>query len=191
MSKSTDNNITFTLNGTSMSVKPGTSIIEACDEQGVHVPRFCYHKDLRVVANCRQCLVDVEGVPKALPACSTPITDGMTVDTRSEKTQKAQQDVMEFMLINHPLDCPICDQGGECELQDTAMGYGKNVSRLTTGKRAVKDEDLGPLVKSSMTLCIHCTRCVRFGEEIAGIPELGEVGREATSSARKQNFPTP
>lgn len=169
--------IEFEIDGKTMSAPQGKTIIEVCDDIGTSVPRFCYHPSLSSPANCRQCLVDVEGVAKPLPACVTTITPGMKIKTKC----KAQQDVMEFLLVNHPLDCPICDQGGECELQDVAMGFGKNVSRLTTGKRSVSDENLGPLVHASMTLCIHCTRCVRFGEEIAGVPELGETQRGGTT----------
>jgi NADH-quinone oxidoreductase subunit G len=169
--------IVFHLNGEKLKVDQGSSIIEAADAHGVHIPRFCYHSKLSVVANCRMCLVEVEGSPKPLAACSTPITQDMKVKTKSAVAMDAQKTVMEFMLINHPLECPICDQGGECELQDTAMGYGQGISRFSQNKRVVQDEDLGPLVKTNMSLCIHCTRCVRFGSEIAGIPELGEINR--------------
>ncbi len=152
-------------------------LIEAADEAGIPIPRFCYHKKLSVAANCRMCLVDVEKAAKPLPACATPVTDGMRVHTRSPKALEAQRGVMEFLLINHPLDCPICDQGGECELQDIAVGYGGGQSRYSENKRVVNDKNLGPLISTDMTRCIHCTRCVRFGEEIAGIKELGAVGR--------------
>ncbi len=152
-------------------------IIEVTDQQDVYVPRFCYHRNLSIAANCRMCLVEVENVPKPLPACATPVAEGMKVRTRSPLAVSAQKATMEFLLINHPLDCPICDQGGECELQDLAMGYGSDVSRYSEGKRVVRDKDLGPLVSTDMTRCIHCTRCVRFGQEIAGIQELGTVGR--------------
>ncbi|MGD8885319.1 MAG: NADH-quinone oxidoreductase subunit NuoG, partial [Gammaproteobacteria bacterium] len=140
-------------------------------------PRFCYHKKLSIAANCRMCLVEVEKAAKPLPACATPVTDGMKIFTKSPKAVDAQKGVMEFLLINHPLDCPICDQGGECELQDIAMGYGNDVSKFAEKKRVVQDKDLGPLIATDMTRCIHCTRCVRFGEEIAGIRELGATGR--------------
>ncbi|OGT46500.1 MAG: hypothetical protein A3E83_01175 [Gammaproteobacteria bacterium RIFCSPHIGHO2_12_FULL_41_20] len=152
-------------------------IIQVADEAGIYIPRFCYHKHLPVAANCRMCLVEVEKSPKALPACATPITPGMKVFTKSTKAMTAQRSVMEFLLINHPLDCPICDQGGECELQDLTMGFASPLSHFAEGKRAVKDEDIGPLVATEMTRCIQCTRCVRFGEEVAGLRELGATGR--------------
>ncbi len=160
-----------------LQVEPGRMIIEAADQAGIAIPRFCYHKKLPIAANCRMCLVDVEKSGKPLPACATPVTHGMVVRTHSPKALEAQQSVMEFLLINHPLDCPICDQGGQCELQDVAMGYGKDISRYHEGKRSVHDKNLGPLISTDMTRCIHCTRCVRFGQEIAGIPELGTIGR--------------
>lgn len=173
-----ENCIAFELNGKTHQAKRGTTIIEAADALGVYIPRFCYFPEqLSRPANCRMCLIEVEGSNKPLPACITEVSDGMKIQTQSSITLKAQRSVMEFLLINHPLDCPICDQGGECELQDLAMGYGNSVSRFTESKRAVPDEDLGPLIATEMTRCIHCTRCVRFGEEIAGIPELGAVGR--------------
>lgn len=165
------------INGVEVEADPGQMIIEVTDAADIYVPRFCYHKKLSVAANCRMCLVEVEKAPKPLPACATPVTDGMKVFTKSAAAIAAQKSVMEFLLINHPLDCPICDQGGECELQDIAMGYGRGVSRFTERKRVVKDKDLGPLVSTDMTRCIHCTRCVRFGQEIAGIQELGTIGR--------------
>ncbi len=165
------------VNGTPMEARKGTMIIEITDTLGITVPRFCYHKKLSVAANCRMCLVEVEKAPKPLPACATPVMDGMKVYTDSPKAIAAQKGTMEFLLINHPLDCPICDQGGECELQDIAMGYGGDVSRFSERKRVVKDKDIGPLIATEMTRCIHCTRCVRFGEEIAGLPELGATGR--------------
>ncbi len=152
-------------------------IIQAADEAGIDIPRFCYHKKLSIAANCRMCLVEVDKARKALPACATPVAEGMKIFTHSKVAVNAQRSVMEFLLINHPLDCPICDQGGECELQDLSMGYGEGVSRFTEGKRAVKDKDIGPLIQTDMTRCIHCTRCVRFGQEIAGIKELGATGR--------------
>lgn len=165
------------IDGKELEVEQGSMIIEATDSVGVEVPRFCYHKKLSVAANCRMCLVDVENMPKAVPACATPVTDGMKVNTKSKRARDAQKAVMEFLLINHPLDCPICDQGGECELQDVSMGYGKGISRYTETKRSVDDKNIGPLISTEMTRCIHCTRCVRFGEEIAGVRELGLVGR--------------
>lgn len=165
-------NIDITIDGHQISCSPGESIIAAADRHGIYIPRFCYHEKLSVVANCRMCLVEVAGAAKALPACATPVAPDMVVATQSAKARDAQKAVMQFLLINHPLDCPICDQGGECDLQDIAMGYGEGVSKYSAGKRAVSDEDLGPLVATEMTRCIHCTRCVRFGDEIAGIPEL-------------------
>jgi NADH-quinone oxidoreductase subunit G len=157
--------------------KKGQMIIHVTDTQGAYVPRFCYHDKLAIAANCRMCLVEVEKAPKPLPACATPITEGMKVFTKSPKAIGAQKATMEFLLINHPLDCPICDQGGECELQDLAMGFGRDISRFNERKRVVKDKDLGPLVSTDMTRCIHCTRCVRFTSEIAGMQELGTTGR--------------
>ena len=165
------------INGVALQVKPGTMVIEAADEAGIVIPRFCYHKKLSIAANCRMCLVDVEKAPKPLPACATPVTDGMKVQTKSAKALEAQKSIMEFLLINHPLDCPICDQGGECDLQETAMGYGQDVSRYSENKRVVRDKFIGPLISTDMTRCIHCTRCVRFGQEIAGIMEMGAPGR--------------
>ena len=173
----TDNTITMEVNGVEVTARPGQMIIEVTDAADVYVPRFCYHDKLSVAANCRMCLVDVEKAPKPLPACATPVADGMKVFTKSRRAIDAQKAVMEFLLINHPLDCPICDQGGECELQDIAMGFGRGISRYTERKRVVQDKDLGPLVSTDMTRCIHCTRCVRFGQEIAGIQELGTIGR--------------
>ncbi len=169
--------IKIEVNGIELEARPGQMLIEVTDAAGIYVPRFCYHKKLSVAANCRMCLVDVEKAPKPLPACATPVTDGMKVSTRSANAIAAQKSVMEFLLINHPLDCPICDQGGECELQDLAMGYGRDVSRYVERKRVVADKDIGPLISTDMTRCIHCTRCVRFGEEIAGNQELGAMGR--------------
>ncbi|MFT3742143.1 MAG: NADH-quinone oxidoreductase subunit NuoG [Gammaproteobacteria bacterium] len=169
--------IEFEIDGKKLTAAPGTMIIQAADAAGIYIPRFCYHKKLSIAANCRMCLVEVEKAPKTLPACATPIAQGMKIFTQSEKTVTSQKTVMEFLLINHPLDCPICDQGGECELQDLAMGYGRGVSRYNQGKRSVQDKDLGPLVASEMTRCIQCTRCVRFGEEVAGLREMGATGR--------------
>ena len=152
-------------------------VIEATDAAGIYIPRFCYHEKLSVAANCRMCLVEVERAPKPLPACATPVMDGMKVHTRSEIAREAQKGTMEFLLINHPLDCPVCDQGGECPLQDQAMGYGKDDSRYRESKRVVPNPDIGPLISTEMTRCIHCTRCVRFGEEVAGVMEMGAPGR--------------
>ncbi len=165
------------IDGKKLVVEEGAMVIEAAEAAGIYIPRFCYHKKLSVAANCRMCLVEVERVAKPVPACATPVTEGMRVFTRSEKTAGAQKGVMEFLLINHPLDCPICDQGGECELQDLAVGYGRDVSRYQEAKRIVKDQDLGPFIATDMTRCIQCTRCVRFGQEIGGMMELGATGR--------------
>src|SRR3970282_229507 len=165
------------IDGKQMEVAEGATIMDAANQAGIYVPRFCYHSKLMIAANCRMCLVEIEKAPKPMPACATPVAEGMKVFTRSARAISAQKATMEFLLINHPLDCPICDQGGECELQDLAMGFGRGVSRYTEGKRVVKDKYLGPLVSTDMTRCIHCTRCVRFGQEIAGIQELGAVGR--------------
>jgi NADH-quinone oxidoreductase subunit G len=169
--------VTLEVDGKPLRARKGAMLIEATDAAGIYIPRFCYHKKLSIAANCRMCLVEVEKAPKPLPACATPVADGMKVYTRSEKAREAQKGTMEFLLINHPLDCPICDQGGECELQDLALGYGKDASRYQEAKRIVKDKNLGPLIATEMTRCIHCTRCVRFGQEIAGIMELGATGR--------------
>jgi NADH-quinone oxidoreductase subunit G len=169
--------VTIEVDGKPLQARKGAMLIEATDAAGIYIPRFCYHKKLSIAANCRMCLVEVEKAPKPLPACATPVADGMKVHTRSDKAREAQKGTMEFLLINHPLDCPICDQGGECELQDLALGYGKDASRYQEAKRIVKDKDLGPLIATEMTRCIHCTRCVRFGQEIAGIMELGATGR--------------
>jgi NADH-quinone oxidoreductase subunit G len=169
--------VTIEIDGTSMAVPKGSMIIQAADKAGIPIPRFCYHEKLPIAANCRMCLVDVEKAPKPMPACATPVMDGMKVYTQSKRALDSQRNVMEFLLINHPLDCPICDQGGECELQDVALGYGRSVSRFVERKRVVADEDIGPLVATDMTRCIHCTRCVRFVAEIAGTYELGGMGR--------------
>ncbi len=165
------------INDKEVTARKGAMLIEVTDQHDVDVPRFCYHKKLSVAANCRMCMVEVEKAPKPLPACATPVMEGMKVYTKSPLALDAQQGTMEFLLINHPLDCPVCDQGGECELQDVAMGYGNSISRYTERKRVVPDKELGPLVSTDMTRCIHCTRCVRFGTEIAGISELGATGR--------------
>ncbi|MHA3319400.1 NADH-quinone oxidoreductase subunit NuoG [Legionella pneumophila] len=168
---------TIEIDGKTFEAENGKMIIEVADEAGIYIPRFCYHKKLSVAANCRMCLVEVENGRKPVPACATPITNGMKVFTKSEQAIHSQKVVMEFLLINHPLDCPICDQGGECELQDISMGFGADKSEYTESKRAVDDENLGTLISTEMTRCIHCTRCVRFGEEIAGVRELGATGR--------------
>lgn len=170
------------INGKTVTAEAGQAIIAVMDAIGIQVPRFCYHKKLSVAANCRMCLVEVEKSPKLLPACATPISDGMKIQSRSPKVLQAQKSVLEFLLLNHPLDCPICDQGGECELQDLSMGYGMDVSRYEEEKRIIQDKNLGPLIQSDMTRCIHCTRCVRFGQEIAGVRELGGIGRGEDTS---------
>ena len=172
-----DKSITIEVDGIELEARPGQMLMEITDKAGIYIPRFCYHEKLTIAANCRMCLVEVEKVPKPMPACATPVMDGMKVRTRSPLAISAQKATMEFLLINHPLDCPICDQGGECELQDLAMSFGRDVSRYAETKRVVQDKDLGPLISTDMTRCIHCTRCIRFGQEIAGIQELGAVGR--------------
>ncbi|MFM9880726.1 MAG: NADH-quinone oxidoreductase subunit NuoG [Burkholderiaceae bacterium] len=162
------------LDGQKVQVLEGSMVMHAADKAGTYIPHFCYHKKLSIAANCRMCLVDIEKAPKPMPACATPVTQGMVVRTKSEKAIKAQQGVMEFLLINHPLDCPICDQGGECQLQDLAVGYGGSASRYEEEKRVVAVKDVGPLISmQEMSRCIHCTRCVRFGQEVAGVMELG------------------
>ncbi len=162
------------LDGKKVDIAEGSMIMHAAEKAGTYIPHFCYHKKLSIAANCRMCLVDVEKMPKPMPACATPVTQGMIVRTKSDKAIKAQKSVMEFLLINHPLDCPICDQGGECQLQDLAVGYGASASRYTEEKRVVFHKDVGPLISmEEMTRCIHCTRCVRFGQEVAGAMELG------------------
>jgi len=165
------------INGQVVEANEGAMLIDVADDAQISIPRFCYHKKLSIAANCRMCLVEVEGAWKPLPACATPVTDGMKVHTNSPKAKAAQKSVMEFLLINHPLDCPICDQGGECELQDVAMDYGDDVSRYAEAKRVVSDRNAGSLIATDMTRCIHCTRCVRFGQEVAGMMELGATGR--------------
>ncbi len=170
--------IEIELDGKKVSVAEGSMVMHAADAAGTYIPHFCYHKKLTIAANCRMCLVEVEKAPKPMPACATPATNGMIVRTKSEKALKAQQSVMEFLLINHPLDCPICDQGGECQLQDLAVGYGGSASRYQEEKRVVFHKDVGPLVSmEEMSRCIHCTRCVRFGQEVAGVMELGMIHR--------------
>jgi NADH-quinone oxidoreductase subunit G len=172
-----DDIVNIEVDGKPVEARPGQMIIEVTDKVGAYVPRFCYHEKLSVAANCRMCLVDIEGAPKPIPACAQPVNEGMKIFTKSPRAIAAQKATMEFLLINHPLDCPICDQGGECELQDLAIGYGRDVSRYNDGKRVVKDKNIGPLVSTDMTRCIHCTRCVRFGEEIQGKPQLGTTLR--------------
>jgi NADH-quinone oxidoreductase subunit G len=172
-----DDTVNIEVNGVPVKARKGQMIMQATDPANIYIPRFCYHDKLTVAANCRMCLVEVEKAPKPMPACATPVTEGMKVFTKSPKAVAAQRATMEFLLINHPLDCPICDQGGECELQDLALGYGRDISRFSERKRVVKDKNLGPLVSTDMTRCIHCTRCIRFGQEIQGYPQLGTTGR--------------
>jgi len=166
------------IDGKKVEVPEGSMVMDAANQLGTYIPHFCYHKKLSIAANCRMCLVEVEKAPKALPACATPVTQGMVVRTHSEKAVQAQKDVMQFLLINHPLDCPICDQGGECQLQDLAVGYGPSSSRYQEEKRVVHPKEAGPLISmKEMSRCIHCTRCVRFGQEVAGVMEFGMIGR--------------
>ena len=172
-----DDTVNIEVNGVPLKARKGQMIMQVTDPADIYIPRFCYHDKLTIAANCRMCLVEVEKAPKPLPACATPVTEGMKVFTRSPKAVAAQRATMEFLLINHPLDCPICDQGGECELQDLALGFGRDISRFSERKRVVKDKNLGPLVSTDMTRCIHCTRCVRFGAEIQGYPQMGATGR--------------
>jgi len=172
-----DDLVNVVVDGVPRQGRKGAMIIHVTDATDAYVPRFCYHEKLPIAANCRMCLVEVEKAPKPMPACATPIAEGMTIFTKSPKALAAQKATMEFLLINHPLDCPICDQGGECELQDLSMGFGRDIARFAERKRAVKDKNIGPLISTDMTRCIHCTRCVRFGQDIAGIQELGTTGR--------------
>jgi NADH-quinone oxidoreductase subunit G len=169
--------VNIEVDGVAIKAHKNELIMRVTDREGIYIPRFCYHEKLPIAANCRMCLVEVEKAPKPMPACATPVTEGMKIHTRSAKAIGAQRATMEFLLINHPLDCPICDQGGECELQDLALGFGRDVSRFAERKRVVKDKNLGPLVSTDMTRCIHCTRCVRFGLDVAGIQEMGATGR--------------
>ncbi|XP_071389407.1 NADH-ubiquinone oxidoreductase 75 kDa subunit, mitochondrial isoform X1 [Centroberyx affinis] len=165
------------VDGKPVMVEPGTTVLQACEMVGMQIPRFCYHERLSVAGNCRMCLVEIEKVPKPVAACAMPVMKGWNILTNSDKTRKAREGVMEFLLANHPLDCPICDQGGECDLQDQSMQFGSDRSRFTEGKRAVEDKNIGPLIKTIMTRCIQCTRCVRFASEIAGVEDLGTTGR--------------
>jgi NADH-quinone oxidoreductase subunit G len=167
----------LTIDGIEIEVEPGTSVLQACEQLGIEIPRFCYHERLSVPANCRMCLVEMEKAPKPVASCAMPCGDGMVIKTDTETVHKARKGVMEFLLINHPLDCPICDQGGECDLQDQAVAYGYDRSRYGENKRAVKDKYMGPLIKTIMTRCIHCTRCIRFVNEICGVADIGAVGR--------------
>jgi NADH-quinone oxidoreductase subunit G len=172
-----EDSVNIEVNGVAMKAPKGAMIISVTDAHDVYIPRFCYHEKLPIAANCRMCLVEVEKAPKPLPACATPVAEGMKVFTKSPRAIAAQKAVMEFLLINHPLDCPICDQGGECELQDLAVGFGRGASRYIERKRVVADQGIGALIATDMTRCIHCTRCVRFGQDVAGIQELGTIGR--------------
>ncbi|KAI9657125.1 MAG: NADH dehydrogenase (ubiquinone) 78K chain precursor, 5-prime end [Bathelium mastoideum] len=171
--------VELTIDGKKVSIEAGSALIQACEKAGVTIPRYCYHEKLMIAGNCRMCLVEVERAPKPVASCAWPVQPGMVVKTDSPLTHKAREGVMEFLLANHPLDCPICDQGGECDLQDQSMRYGADRGRFHEigGKRAVEDKNIGPLVKTSMNRCIHCTRCVRFANDIAGAPELGSTGR--------------
>jgi NADH-quinone oxidoreductase subunit G len=166
------------IDGQEIEVAAGITVIQACEQAGIEIPRFCYHDRLKIAGNCRMCLVEIKpGPPKPQASCAMPVAENMEVFTNTPTVKKAREGVMEFLLINHPLDCPICDQAGECDLQDQSLYFGKGESRFTEHKRAVEEKNMGPLVKTTMTRCIHCTRCVRFAEEIAGVPELGAVGR--------------
>ena len=167
-----------TVDGTEIEVPTGATVLQACELAGKEIPRFCYHERLSIAGNCRMCLVEVKpGPPKPQASCALPATEGQQIFTATPMVQKAREGVMEFLLINHPLDCPICDQGGECDLQDQAMAYGRGASRYDENKRAVTEKYMGPLIKTVMTRCIHCTRCVRFSEEIAGVDEIGALYR--------------
>ncbi len=170
-------NINITIDGIEISVPQGSTVLQACEAAGAEIPRFCYHEKLSVAGNCRMCLVEMERSPKPVASCAMPASDGMIIKTSSEMVEKARKGVMEFLLINHPLDCPICDQGGECDLQDQALYFGKGETRFENSKRAVSDKNMGPLIKTTMTRCIHCTRCVRFANEVAGVEDLGATGR--------------
>src|SRR6186997_1589791 len=166
------------VDGVEIEVPNGATVLQACELAGKEIPRFCYHERLSIAGNCRMCLVEVKpGPPKPQASCALPAAEGQEIFTDTPMVRKARHGVMEFLLINHPLDCPICDQGGECDLQDQAMGYGRDSSRFAENKRAVEDKYLGALVKTSMTRCIQCTRCVRFAEEVAGVPEIGMLYR--------------
>jgi NADH-quinone oxidoreductase subunit G len=169
--------VKMTIDGNEHEIDAGLTVLQACEQIGIEIPRFCYHERLSIAGNCRMCLVEMERSPKPIASCAMPVAEGMIIRTNTPAVQKMRKGVMEFLLINHPLDCPICDQGGECDLQDQAMAYGWDRSRYQENKRAVKDKDFGPLIKTIMTRCIHCTRCVRFATEVAGVPELGATGR--------------
>ena len=165
------------INGKEIDFKKGMTVLQACELADVEIPRFCYHEKLSIAGNCRMCLVEMEKSPKPIASCAMPVAEGMVIKTNTEKVEKARKGVMEFLLANHPLDCPVCDQGGECDLQDQSMFYGIDKSRYKENKRHVPEKYMGPLIKTHMTRCIHCTRCVRFATEVAGVPEIGAIGR--------------
>ena len=165
------------VNDIDVEVEEGLTVLQACEQAGVEIPRFCYHEKLSIAGNCRMCLVEMEKSPKPIASCAMPAADGMVIKTNTEKVEKSRKGVMEFLLANHPLDCPVCDQGGECDLQDQSMFYGIDKSRFKENKRDVPEKYMGPLIKTQMTRCIHCTRCIRFATEVAGVPELGAIGR--------------
>ncbi|MBT3907291.1 MAG: NADH-quinone oxidoreductase subunit G [Rhodospirillaceae bacterium] len=167
----------LTIDGIEVEVENGMTVLQACEQIGIEIPRFCYHERLSIAGNCRMCLVEMERAPKPIASCAMPVGEGMVIHTNTPTVEKARKGVLELLLINHPLDCPICDQGGECDLQDQAMGYGKGMSRYAHDKRAVEEKNFGPLVATEMTRCIHCTRCIRFVTEVGGVPELGATGR--------------
>eukprot|EP00276_Gloeochaete_wittrockiana_P000665 CAMPEP_0184674654 /NCGR_PEP_ID=MMETSP0308-20130426/87358_1 /TAXON_ID=38269 /ORGANISM="Gloeochaete witrockiana, Strain SAG 46.84" /LENGTH=302 /DNA_ID=CAMNT_0027122285 /DNA_START=54 /DNA_END=962 /DNA_ORIENTATION=+ len=171
------NKISLSINGQPVEVENGATILQACESIGVDIPRFCYHEKLSIAGNCRMCLVEVEKVPKPVASCAMPAMPGQKIFTDTPMVKKAREGVMEFLLLNHPLDCPICDQGGECDLQDQSMVYGADRGRFYEYKRSVEDKNVGPLIKTIMTRCIHCTRCIRFAQEIAGVEDLGTTGR--------------
>lgn len=169
--------VNVTINGTPCEVQAGSTIIQACESVGVEIPRFCYHERLSIAGNCRMCLVEVERSPKLVASCAMPVMKDMAIKTNTDRVKKAREGILEFLLLNHPLDCPICDQGGECDLQDQAMVFGSDRGRFYESKRSVEDKYCGPLVKTIMTRCIHCTRCIRFATEVAGVEDLGTTGR--------------
>ncbi|MDC3174138.1 NADH-quinone oxidoreductase subunit NuoG, partial [Candidatus Pelagibacter sp.] len=165
------------VNDIEVEIDEGLTVLQACEKAGVEIPRFCYHEKLSIAGNCRMCLVEMEKSPKPVASCAMPATEGMNIKTNTPLVEKARKGVMEFLLVNHPLDCPVCDQGGECDLQDQSMFYGVDKSRFKENKRFVPEKNMGPLIKTQMTRCIHCTRCVRFATEVAGVPEIGAIGR--------------
>ena len=165
------------VNNNEIQIEEGMTVLQACELAGAEIPRFCYHERLSIAGNCRMCLVEIEKSPKPVASCAMPVSEGMKIKTNTPLVEKARKGVMEFLLANHPLDCPVCDQGGECDLQDQSLFYGMDNSRYTEDKRQVREKYMGPLIKTQMTRCIHCTRCIRFATEVAGIPELGAIGR--------------